>query len=299
MSKTLGNHTLKFGFKFHKNYVSDHDLGQLTTPLTLPITLADFANGGDPNAPGGIGSVILENFPQNQNVPIRIYQVGGYIQDDWKVNANLTISPALRIEHSSNPICVTNCFGQFAVPIDQIFADQTAPYNEELQVGRRNALLFGYQNLQWEPRISFAWQPFGSGASNMFTKDLVIRGGIGIFNDIFPGQIADSMASNPNLVNPFVINSIGLTGVPGSCPGYLSPNQTNAPTPGNPGTNLFQCTAQAQSDFQHGVPHGGKHHSLCTWCNLHAAADCSGAISEVELGNSKRVWSQRLDLHRL
>ena len=70
--------------------------------------------------------VILENFPQNQNVPIRIYQVGGYIQDDWKVNANLTISPALRIEHSSNPICVTNCFGQFAVPI-RVMSSQTQP----------------------------------------------------------------------------------------------------------------------------------------------------------------------------
>ena len=32
VSKTLGNHTLKVGFKYHKNYVSDHDLGTLTTP---------------------------------------------------------------------------------------------------------------------------------------------------------------------------------------------------------------------------------------------------------------------------
>ena len=245
VSKSLGNHTVKFGFKFHKNYVSDHDLGQLTTPLTLPLSLGDFANGGDPNAPGSIGTVILENFPQNQNVPIRIYQVGGYIQDDWKVNANLTVSPALRIEHSSNPICVTNCFGQFAVPIDQIFADQTAPYNEELQVGRRNALL-SLAPVQWEPRISFAWQPFGT-TSNMFTKDLVIRGGIGLFNDIFPGQIADSMASNPNLVNPFEIVSVGIGG---TCPGYLSPQQT-------PGSNLFDCTTAANSAFNTAFLTGG------------------------------------------
>ena len=237
VSKTLGNHTLKVGFKYHKNYVSDHDLGTLTTPLTLPISLGDFANGGDPNAPGSIGTLILENFPQNQNVPIRIYQVGGYIQDDWKVNANLTISPALRIEHSSNPICVTNCFAQFGVPISQIFADQTAPYNEEIQVGRRNALL-SLAPVQWEPRISFAWQPFGT-TSNMFTKDLVIRGGIGLFNDIFPGQIADSMASNPNLVNPFVISSVGIGG---TCPGYLSPQQT-------PGSNLFDCATGANAAF--------------------------------------------------
>jgi hypothetical protein len=245
VSKTLGNHTLKFGFKYHKNYVSDHDLGQLTTPLTLPITLGDFANGGDPNAPGTIGTLIQENFPQNQNVPIRIYQVGGYIQDDWKIKSNLTISPALRIEHSSNPICVTSCFAQFAVPFSQIVADQTAPYNEEIEVNRRNALLY-LRPVQWEPRISFAWSPFGA-ASGFLKKDLVIRGGIGIFNDIFPGQIADNMASNPPLVNPFTILSTGLGG---TCPGYLSPQQT-------PGSNLFDCATAANAGFNSVFANGG------------------------------------------
>jgi hypothetical protein len=245
VSKTLGNHTLKFGFKYHKNYVSDHDLGQLTTPLTLPITLGDFANGGDPNAPGSVGTVILKNFPQDQNVPIRIYQVGGYIQDDWKINSNLTISPALRIEHSSNPICVTGCFAQFGVPLSQIFGDQTAPYNEEIQTNRRNALL-SLAPVQWEPRISFAWQPFGT-TSNMFTKDLVIRGGIGLFNDIFPGQIADNMAENPPLVNAFEIAS---TGIGGTCPGFLSPQQT-------PGSNLFDCATAANAGFNNTFVTGG------------------------------------------
>ena len=248
VSKTLGNHTVKVGFKYHKNYVSDHDLAQLTTPLTLPISLADFANGGDPNAPGGIGTLIEENFPKSTNVPIRIYQVGAYIQDDWKVNANLTISPALRIEHSSNPICVTNCFGQFAVPFSQIVADPTAPYNEEIQINRRNALL-SLAPVQWEPRISFAWQPFGA-SSEWWKKDLVVRGGVGIFNDIFPGQIADSMASNPPLVNPFTIESPGLTGNPASCPGYLSPQQT-------PGSNLFDCATLANSAFNTVFVNGG------------------------------------------
>ena len=100
----------------------------------VPITLGDFVNGGDPAAGGNFFSEYVQNFPENQNVPIRIYQIGGYIQDDWKVTSNLTISPALRIEHSSNPICVTNCFGQFAVPFSDVVADPTAPYNEQLRL---------------------------------------------------------------------------------------------------------------------------------------------------------------------
>ena len=235
ISKTLGNHTLKFGFKWHKNYVSDHDLGQLTTPEVVPITLGDFVNGGDPNAAGNFFSEYVQNFPTNQNVPIRIYQVGGYIQDDWKVNANLTISPALRVEHSSNPICVTNCFGQFAVPFSDVVADPTAPYNEQLAIGRRNALL-SLRAVQWEPRISFAWQPFGS-SNEWWKKDFVIRGGAGIFNDIFPGQIADSMASNPPLVNPFTLLSPAAGG---TCPGFLSPNQAG---------NFTDCASAANAAF--------------------------------------------------
>jgi hypothetical protein len=240
VSKTLGNHTLKFGFKWHKNYVSDHDLGQLTVPEVVPITLGDFVNGGDPAAGGNFFSEYVQNFPVNQNVPIRIYQIGGYIQDDWKVTSNLTISPALRIEHSSNPICVTNCFAQFAVPFSDVVANPTAPYDEQLQIGRRNALL-SLRPVQWEPRISFAWQPFGS-STEWWKKDLVIRGGAGIFNDIFPGQIADSMAENPPLVNPFVLTSGG------ACPGFLSPNQ-----PGN----YTACASQANAAFNNTFFTGG------------------------------------------
>jgi Carboxypeptidase regulatory-like domain len=244
VSKTIGSHTLKVGFKWHKNYVSDHDLGQLTVPLSLPITLADFANGGDPNAAGNYFSEYEQNFPKSTNVPIRIYQVGGYVQDDWKVNANLTVSPALRIEHSSNPICVTNCFGQFAAPFSDIIGDPTAPYDEQLQVGRRNALL-SLRPVQWEPRISFAWQPFGS-ATSWWKKDFVIRGGAGIFNDIFPGQIADSMAENPPLVNPFVLVSPPAGG---TCPGFLSPNQ--------PGGNFLDCANAANAAFNTTFVNGG------------------------------------------
>jgi hypothetical protein len=243
VSKTIGNHTLKFGGKWHKNYVSDHDFGLFNIGLEVPFSLQDFANGGDLNGPNAQGSELIQSFPVSQNQPIRLYEVAGYILDEWRVKPNLTITPGLRLEHASNPTCITLCFAQLGEPFSQDMP--VLPYNQLIQANRRSAL-FGYQNLQWEPRISFAWQPFGSGASGLLKSNFVVRGGAGIFYDIFPGQIADNLAQNSPLFNTFTI--VAFPGA--SCGGLLSPNQTNAATPNSPGTNLFQCTAQAQSDFQ-------------------------------------------------
>ncbi len=233
VSKTIGNHTLKFGAKYHKNYVSDHDFGTFNSGLEAPLSLADFANGGDPAGLGGVGSIYIKSFTQSLNQPVRLYEVAGYIQDDWRIKSNLTISPGLRLEHASNPTCVTLCFAQLGVPLSDI--GTTLPYNQLIQVNRRQAL-YGYQNLQWEPRISFAWQPFGAASSGL-KSNFVVRGGIGIFYDIFPGQISDNLAQNSPLFNTFVISSGP------NCTGYLAPNQT-------PGENLFDCATAAQTAFQ-------------------------------------------------
>lgn len=231
VTKTIGNHGVKFGFKFHRDYVSDHDGEALTQfPLLIPFSLTDFYNGGS-------GAELIKNFATTTNVPIRINNIGGYIQDDWRVNPNLTISPALRLEHNSNPQCADNCFSTLAGGLSQAIANVGAPYNSLIQTGRSSAL-FSYQTLQWEPRISFAWQPFGSTASGILKSNLVVRGGVGIFYDTFPGVVADNMAQNPPLYNGFTI--AGAT-VGGTCAGgYLSPNQAG---------NLIDCASAANTAF--------------------------------------------------
>ncbi len=238
VSKTIGNHTLKFGGKWHKNYVSDHDFGLFNVGLQVPFSLADFANGGDLNGPGAVGSELIQSFPVSQNQPVRLYEAAGYILDEWRVKPNLTITPGLRLEHASNPTCITLCFAQLGEPFSQDMP--VLPYNQLIQANRRSAL-FGYQNLQWEPRISFAWQPFGSSASGLLKSNFVVRGGAGIFYDIFPGQIADNLAQNSPLFNTFTIVAVNpaLTGAAAPCGAFLSPNQTAAPTALNPGTNLL------------------------------------------------------------
>jgi Carboxypeptidase regulatory-like domain/TonB-dependent Receptor Plug Domain len=241
VSKSWGNHTFKFGGTLHRNYVSDHDFGDRAIGLLIPFSLADFANGGAV-ATNSAGTELQQNFTSQTNEPIRTYEVAGYFQDDFRVMPNLTISPGLRIEHASNPICVTLCFAQLSAPLADIGADPGAPYNQQIQDLRRNALL-SYQKVQWSPRLSFAWQPFGSSASGMLRSNFVVRGGVGIFYDIFPGSIADNMAQNPPLFNPFTVFSAAATA--GSCAstgfaGFLSPNQ-----PGN----IFGCASNANSAF--------------------------------------------------
>ncbi len=221
VSKSIGNHTLKFGAKYHKNYVSDHDFGLFSSGFQI-TDLNSFANG--------LGDAMIQAFASSLNQPVRLYEVAGYLLDDWRIKSNLTISPGLRVEHASDPTCVTLCFGQLGVPLAD--AGTVLPYNQLIQVNRREAL-YGYQNLQWEPRISFAWQPFGT-ATGFMKSDLVVRGGIGIFYDIFPGQISDDLAQNSPLFNQFTV-------APGpTCAGYLSPNQAG---------NLFGCETAANSSF--------------------------------------------------
>jgi outer membrane receptor protein involved in Fe transport len=230
VSKTLGNHVLKFGVKFHRDYVSDHDSGVLTNSIQVPFSLTDFYNDG-------AGSEQVQAFAASQNLPIRINNLGLYVQDEWRIKPNFTLTAALRLEHNSNPNCVTDCFATFAGGLEQGLASVGDPYNTIIQTGRSQAL-YKFQNLQWQPRVSFAWQPFGS-ATDALKSNLVVRGGIGIFYDIFPGQIADNMSQNSPLYNTFTIypDAIG-----GSCVGgYLASTQ-----PGN----LYDCETAANAAFQ-------------------------------------------------
>ena len=234
VTKTIGNHSIRFGFNFHRDYVSDHDNGFFTTGLEIPFSLTDFYDGGN-------GADLFEQaFAASQDLPIVINNVGGYIQDEWKVRPNLSVTAALRLEHNSNPDCTANCFATFAGGLGQGIANEGEAYNTVIQTGRSQAL-YGYQNLQWEPRVSFAWQPFGS-ATGMMKSNFVIRGGVGIFYDIFPGQIADNMAQNPPLYNSFELFGGNVGGTCGE--GYLSPNQNVGD-----GTNLFDCSTQANAAY--------------------------------------------------
>lgn len=230
-SRTIGRHTLKFGGHFKRDDVSDHDFGLYSSGVLAPANLAAFYNGGFDSA--GDATTLTQNFPNSLNQPAAVYTVGGYVQDEWRIRPNFTLTAALRLDHPSDIVCQSNCFANSVVPFSQLNHDVTIPYNQAIATGLHQALT-GMTNLEWQPRLSFAWQPFGADSKT------VIRGGAGIFYDNFPGTIADNFNQNSPLLNGFVVGGV-------NAPDYLAPTET---------TNLFADAANSNAAFLSGFKSG-------------------------------------------
>lgn len=221
-SYNLGSkHTLKLGENFHRYDISDHDFGDRQVGLLIPFDITSFFNGGT------TGTELQQNFSSVSNVPVAIYGLGWYVQDDWRATPTLKLTLDLRMDHNSNPICQTNCFGRLASDFSTLDHNPAIPYDQAIVTGQHQALQ-SFQKIFWQPRFGFAWSP-------SILKDTVFRGGFGLFADTFPGQVADLLAQNPPNFNSFsVLGGLGAPfpagalapGVPGSI--FTTASQTNA-----------------------------------------------------------------------
>ena len=117
---------------------------------------------------------------------------------------NLTLTLALRAEYQSNPLCRRGCFARMAGPFDSVSHDPGQPYNKAILINQKHALV-GTDNILWSPRLSFAWQPLG------VLHNIAVRGGVGIFYDPVPGNLASTISSNPPLLNSYNIGGDNLT----------------------------------------------------------------------------------------
>jgi hypothetical protein len=195
-----GPHTLKFGVNFRRNDITDFTPGGFLG--TIPIAIF----GSQQNFFNGTADVFAQAFPSRNTEPLALYALGFYAQDQWAVRSNFKVTLALRLEHNSNPICQTNCFARLGGSFLDVSHDVNQPYNQAIRSGLHQALP-NYQGVSWQPRLGFAWQPMHDGKT-------VLRGGIGIFADIFPGTIATSFDTNSPLKNTFnVPGGVPTTGV--------------------------------------------------------------------------------------
>lgn len=206
LSWTKGKHTLSFGGIFKRDDVTDADLGEYTTPLAEELGPAEGYNGtgttngatnitaGDDFGNGGM-YVGVQNFPQRLTEPIAVYNMGFYVQDQWKVTSNLQLTGGVRVEHNSNPVCVTDCFARFPGSYSSVVDTQDTPYDKELSTGLRNAFP-DLQKFTIDPRVGFTYSP---------NSKSVLRGGFGMFTDIFPATTADYLLDNAPLNPEFVV----------------------------------------------------------------------------------------------
>ena len=239
-SKSFSRHTIKVGLKFRRNDVTDSSFGQFANGLVTNGSTADFIAGGIGTAPGDPGAILQQQFARSSEQRFTFWQLGGYIEDDFKIRSNLTLTFALRIDHDSNPSCKSNCFSNLVEPFTTLVNDPNLggasaaniPYNQIIDSGL-SAAFRDYTGVEWAPRFGFAWQP------GRFGRSLVVRGGFGVFYDGFPGQLVDNLAGNAPNVSTYNVQG-----------GFIAPNETTGPG------SLFTIAANSNAAFVNGFPKG-------------------------------------------
>jgi hypothetical protein len=228
--KTRGEHKLSSGASFY--HTSNFNTPYKTNSIgaVYPQTLKAFYSGGvDSLSPKTDFTNLFQSFTGESSQRIDNYDLGFYVQDEWRIRANLALTFALRADHPSNPICEHSCFVRLAGLFESINHDPNQPYNQALILNQKQA----YPNtdsLLWAPRFSVAWQPLG------VEHNLVMRGGIGIFYDPIPVAVSYSLSNTSPLVNSYTVSGYNLT-----------PKETNS---------LFKNAAFSNATFVNGFATG-------------------------------------------
>jgi hypothetical protein len=189
---------------------------------------------------GGYQDEWRQWFPQRLSQPVALYVMGGYLQDQWKVQPNFTVTAGLRLEHNSNPVCVTNCVSRLSANFFDLATSQDTPYNQLITSGQHQAFQKD-QPIAYEPRLGFSYQP---------DSKTTVRGGFGMFADYFPAQIMGSLVSNAPNVTDFRIYGTNLGG------------PTNIPIDGSIAGSGQALATISNNVFQQQFPNGGSFNSI-------------------------------------
>jgi hypothetical protein len=152
-----GIHDLKFGFSAERIQLNPYN----------PAPAGEFPFGSLQNFLENRPDVLFGPVPSAPFVHFgfRSSVFGAYLQDDIRLRPNFTINLGVRYDMSTVPAERQGRFSTLRSPTD------TTPHIGKTAFNNPTTLNF-------EPRIGFAWDPFGNGKSS-------VRGGFGIF-DVLP-----------------------------------------------------------------------------------------------------------------
>ena len=220
---TKGKNSLKFGVAFEAIHTNEYN----------PAPNGDFPFGSlyDPTNNGFLTNTPLLLVVPVPSVPFVHYHFhtnifGAYAQDDITATPDFTLNIGLRYEMSTVPYSV-----------DKRLSGYASPFNQSVKTDHVGHRLFTNPTLlNFEPRIGFAWDPFGKGKTS-------IRSGFGVF-DVLPmnymlGQFATNAA-------PFVqITTVSTSSTADVC----GPSGTSscALQPGDFPFIAFQKAAQSEA----------------------------------------------------
>ena len=184
---TKGIHSLKFGVaveRMQENFIQHSRVGGAFSFGSLLNFLT--------NAPTSFQAVIPSGIAPRY---LRQTLFGAYVQDDVRLRPNFTLNLGLRYEMTTAPIETKGKLSALVTPTD------SAPH-----LG--NPYFTNSTLRNFEPRVGFAWDPFGNGKTS-------VRAGFGLF-DVLPLPYEYSNTSNNSY--PFSLEGRSTSTPVGSFP---------------------------------------------------------------------------------
>ncbi len=191
-TKSLGNHLIRFGGELRKNQFDDFNpVADVNGSYTFDgsITSAKNTSGDAINALADflLGDIKTSSYSLPQPlIGRRNYNLGLYLQDDWKIKPKLTLNLGVRWEYES-PLTTASNFYSRVDPATGIvlFAGKNASKTLNLTASK----------LDFAPRVGFAY--------NVMPKT-VIHSGFGIFYaGIFSDVGGQVLFPGYNVAQPF------------------------------------------------------------------------------------------------
>jgi hypothetical protein len=199
----MGGHEFRFGVNSRILRLNDYDFGEGTTPLVTWTTLPQFIYG--------VAATASKSFPLSYSQPFNTVNLDLYAQDTWKVTSKLTWTYGLRGSYNSNPLNPHDTVARLPGSFAAISHDVNQPLTDAIQTGLDH--VFAATPLAiLQPRTAIAYQ---------IAPATVLRTGFGLFSDILPGSVADSIGYNPPYVNNFQGGLLGTVGGSAIAPGML------------------------------------------------------------------------------
>jgi hypothetical protein len=203
VSYNLHNHNLRAAYQFYRDDTFD-DTSQLY---------------GRPFSPFYFGGNVISFIANTQSAGYNLFTIGGnglynpqrygatsiyngaFVEDNWRVRSNLTLTLGLRYDSFGNPVQ----YGATTQPFVPLFLGSGSTVQEQvLNLSTKlspNAFSQG-QNLNFMPRGGFAYTPTAN-------KKLLLKGGIGFYEDAPTAyQIASNLPTQPPNRNSLYINGV-------------------------------------------------------------------------------------------
>src|SRR5262245_37524694 len=184
LSKTTGNHAMKFGVTVRKEQ-DNSNLSGGSRPVYYFSGLFNLAN--DTPIFEAINADPRTGEPADAQRYFRTPYYAGFVQDDWKARPNLTLNLGLRYEYFSPLTEKNGKLSNLFFPTSNLGGGQVRPVDRFYEPDRNN----------FAPRFGFAYSPKWK-LGKLFDGDrAVVRGGFGVAYNRIPVAPLNNARGNP------------------------------------------------------------------------------------------------------